>query len=99
MEWAEFLEYLQGPGISVVVGVLLSFVVEYWPRYQSYDAKGKRLIFAALSFVVPLMGAVASAASGFAAWVDFSGHWWPALVAGAAAFFGGQVAHVRKLTE
>ena len=97
MGWEEFLKYLQGPGISVVVGVLLSFVVEYWQGYQTLDAKWKRLVFAGLSFVVPLVGAVASSASGFAAWADWAGHWWPALVAGAAAFFGGQVAHVRKL--
>ena len=97
MSWSNFLEYAQGPGISVIVGILLSFAVEYWPAYQAFEAKYKRLVFAGLSFVVPLLGAVASAASGFAVWGDFSGHWWPALVAGAAAFFGGQVAHVRKL--
>jgi fatty acid desaturase len=97
MGWSQFLEYVQGPGISVVVGVLLSFVVEYWPKYQTLEAKWKRLVFMGLSFVVPLAGAVASSASGFAAWGDWATHWWPALVAGAAAFFGGQVAHVRKL--
>ena len=97
MNWSQFLEYVQGPGISVVVGVLLSFVVEYWPAYQELEGKYKRLVFMGLSFIVPLVGAVASAASGFAPWSDFAGHWWPALVAGAAAFFGGQVAHVRKL--
>ena len=97
MEWSVFLEYLQGPGISVAVGILLSFVVEYWPKYQALDAKWKRLVFAGLSLVVPLAGAVGSAASGLAQWGDFPGHWWPALVAGAGAFFGGQMAHLRKV--
>jgi hypothetical protein len=99
MGWKEFLEYAQGPGISVIVGVLLSFGVEYWPQYQNFEAKHKRLVFMGLSFIVPLLGAVASAASGFALWADWAGLWWPALVAGAAAFFGGQVAHVRKLNR
>jgi len=99
MSWASFLEYLQGPGISVVVGILLSFAVEYWPQYKALEGKWKRLVFAGLSFVVPLVGALGAAASGLAPWGDWAGHWWPALVAGGAAFFSGSIAHIRKLAR
>jgi hypothetical protein len=97
--WAEFLAYLQGPGISVVVGVLLSFLIEYWTGYQNLEAKWKRLIFGGLSLFVPLLGATLSCASGLAAWANFTGHWWIALQAGGLAFFSGQMAHMRKLTR
>ena len=99
MGWEEFLDFVQGPGISVVVGVLLSFVVEYWPAYEVLEAKWKRAVFAGLCLIIPLMGASLSCISSFAAWADFVGHWWPALVAGAGAFFGGQMAHMRKLIK
>jgi len=97
LSWAAFLEYLQGPGISIVVGVLLSFLLEYWTGYQNVAAKWKRLIFGGLSLFVPLLGATLSCASGFAAWGDFTGHWWMAIQSGGLAFFSGQMAHTRKL--
>ena len=99
MEWSEFLAFLMGPGISVVVGVVLSFVVEYWPAYENLEAKWKRLVFFGLCLIVPVIGGVGSALSGLAAWADFEGLWWPILVAGWGAFFSGSMAHIRKLIE
>jgi hypothetical protein len=99
MPWSEFLAFLMGPGISVVVGIILSFVVEYWPAYEQLEAKWKRLVFFGLCMIVPVLGAILSAVSGFALWADFEGLWWPVLVAGWAAFFSGSMAHVRKLVS
>ena len=102
MGWKEFLDFLQGPGISIVVGVILSLVIEYWPAFQDLEPKWKQLVFAAFSFVVPLIGALGACVSGFGAWGDWSNLWWPALVNGGSAFFSGTMGHrvdsfVRKL--
>ena len=96
MKWSDFLIFLQGPGISVVVGVVLSFVVEYWPAYEALEAKWKRLVFFGLCLFVPVLGGILSCVSNLAAWADFAGHWWPVLVAGWGAFFSGSMAHLRK---
>lgn len=95
--WAVFLEYVRGPGVSVVVGVVLSFVVEYWPQYKHLEPRWKRLVFAGACFVVPLAGTALTCASGLGAWGDFEWLWWPAIWAGGAAFFAGQMTHLRKL--
>lgn len=97
MSWTEFLSYLRGPGVAAVVGVLLSFVVEYWNQYKDLAPKYKRLVVAALCFVVPVVGTMLSCVSGVAAWNDWAGTWWPALVAGFVAFSGNQIVHTRKL--
>ena len=102
MGWEEFLDFLQGPGINVVVGILLAFVAEYVAGFQKLESKHKQIVFGGLSFVVPLLGAIGSCVSGYAAWSDWVGLWWPALVAGGSAFFSGTMGHlahsfVRKL--
>jgi MFS family permease len=93
MQWSEFLAFVQGPGVSVIVGILLALVVEYWPQFQALESKWKQLVFAGLSLVVPLLGAVGSCISGFSAWGDWSGLWWPVLVSGWSAFFSGTMGH------
>lgn len=97
MDWTEFLSYLRGPGVAAVVGVLLSYVVEYWERYQYLKPKYKRLVIAGLCFVVPVVGTALSCASGVVGWGDWANTWWPALVAGFVAFTSNQFAHVRKI--
>lgn len=98
MEWGDFLRYLSGDGINAVVGVLLSYLVDYWPWYNGQEAKIKRLIFSAICFALPLLATLAAVLTGeFGAWGDWAGTWWPALVAGAVAAFGGTVAHTRSL--
>ena len=102
MGWEEFVKFLQGPGVSVVVGVILALLVEYWPQFQNLEPKQKQLAFAGLSLVIPLAGALAACLSGFSAWADWAGLWWPALVAGWTAFFSGTMGHqadsaIRKL--
>lgn len=97
MSWVEFLDYLRGPGVSATVGVLLSFVVEYWEQYNDLVPKYKRLVVAGLCFVVPVVATALSCASGIMVWGDWHQTWWPALVAGFVAFTGSQMAHMRKL--
>jgi len=97
MNWTEFLSYLRGPGVAAVVGVLLSYVVEYWELYQTLDSRYKRLVIAGLCFVVPVVATALSCASGLMVWGDWANTWWPALVAGFTAFSGNQFAHLRKL--
>jgi hypothetical protein len=95
--WERFLEFMRGPGVAAVVAVLLSFVVEYFPRFDDLAQRHKRLVFAGLCLVVPLVAVVLTCASGFGEWQDFEGLWWPAMWAGGAAFGVGQLAHTRKL--
>lgn len=98
MSWNQFLSSLAGPGVNSAVGVILSFLADYWPWYNGLDAKLKRLIFAGLCFALPLAATVAGLLTGeFGAWGDWAGTWWPALVAGAVAAFGGTLAHTRSL--
>jgi hypothetical protein len=97
MSWTEFLSYLRGPGVAAVVGVLLSYIVEFWPQYQSLESRYKRLVIAGLCFVVPVVATALSCASGMTVWGDWPDTWWPALVAGFVAFSSNQFAHMRKL--
>ncbi len=85
-----------GPAAAVIVGVLLSWVVELNPRYEEFAPKVKRLVFAALCLAVPLLAAALRGALGYVEW-SFDPLFWHALWAGAAAIGVGTVVHVRKL--
>lgn len=98
MTWGEFLQYAASPGIGVIVGVILSVVVEYLPSYETLVPKWKRLVFVGLCFVVPLVATALAVATGeWGEWADWQTTWWPAFVAGFSATATGTVAHVRKL--
>lgn len=98
MFWSEFLHYAAGPGVSVIVGVCLSVIVEYWPAYEALLPKWKRLAMAALCLIVPALATVAAVATGeWGAWGDWATTWWPVLLAAFAAFTGATIAHARKL--
>ena len=97
MEWTDFLEYASGPGVAVIVGLLLSEVVtEYLPGFAALASRWKRVVFFGLCLVVPLLASVLGVAT--AGW---PGTWvatyWPALVAGGVAFGSGTLAHTRKM--
>jgi len=96
VSFADFLRFLMGEGAKVAVGVVLSWLVELWPEYQSLGARWKRLVFAALCFGVPLCAALLMALFGYAA-PSWENLFWPAIVAGFLAFSGGTIAHTRKL--
>jgi len=96
MDWQTFVMYLQSEGIGVAVGILLSYVVEWFPKYEALEPKVKRLIFAGLCLLVPAVGVAFGIGSGFQEPV-WATTFWPALVAAAVAFGAGTAMHTRKL--
>ena len=98
MDVVQFLKYAgSAVGINMIIGFLLSFVVEWFPEYDGLAPRWKRLVVIVLSFVIPVCSA-------FALWlmgeVELSYNVvWLALSAGFAAFFGSQVAHARNLRQ
>ena len=100
MSWEQFLEYALSPvGIGVIIGFIMFFVIEYVPGYGALDPKWKRLIFLGLAFAIPLSVTVLRIAVSGGDWSSWAGTWWPALVAGFAAFTTGTVAHTPKLKK
>lgn len=92
----EFLRYGQtSAGINIIVGYLLSFLVEVWPAYGGLSERCKRAVIIGLGFVIPVACTVGLwLVSGEAVTVDAV---WSALAAGFSAYFGSQVAHARQL--
>jgi len=96
MIFCEFVKSLQGTGLGAAVGVVLSYVVEWWKGYEFLSAQFKRVVFLAICLAIPLAAAgVGILSCGQPA--GFMETWWPALVAGFVAFSAGTVAHTRKL--
>lgn len=92
MTYQEFLNALRGPAINAAVGVILAVIGEYLPMYQDLLPKTKKLLFAGLCFVVPLVASFLAVQSGYADG-SFEGTYWPAIIAGATAFTAGQGTH------
>jgi len=98
MTWGEFLQWASSPGINAIVGAIISVGTEYIPGYDTLEAKWKRLVFFALSMVVPVGATALAVLTGeWGAWGDFQGTWWPAIVAGFTAGSAGTLVHTRKL--
>ena len=97
MTMVEFLRYAcTALGINVIIGFLLSFVVEWFPEYEELASRWKRLVVMGLSFVIPVVSVVVLWLTGSQALT--SSVVWLALSAGFAAFFGSQVSHARELS-
>lgn len=97
LSWSGFLDLLSSPnGIAAIVGVLLSYVAEYFPGFDALMPKWKRLVFFGACFIIPLIAAGLGILT-----ADWPASWeatfWPAILAGGIAFGGGTVAHVRKM--
>lgn len=97
MAFREFLVFLQGAGIMAVVGFVLSFVVDYWPAFETLSAKAKRTVMLGLCLAIPVAAKAIELLGYGGNWGDFALVWWPVLVAGFSAFTSSQVAHTRKL--
>jgi hypothetical protein len=97
MDWSLFLTWMASPsGIPVLVGVVVSVVVEYVPLYSALVPKWKRAVFFVVCLIIPLIAAA------LGVWTDgWPATWrdtfWPALVAGGLAFASGTMAHMSKL--
>ena len=98
MSLVEFLRYAgTAVGINVIIGFLLSFVVEWFPEYEKLAPRWKRLVAMFLSFVIPVVSVLGLWLVGEVA-VTFD-VMWIALSAGFAAFFGSQLSHARTLSS
>jgi len=96
MTWAEALAYASGPGVAAVIGVVLSFLIEYWDGYGALVPRMKRLVFMALCLAVPVVAAFVRVAWGYVA-LSWDPLMWQAILSGGTAFLTGQITHVRKL--
>lgn len=96
MTWTVFLAWASGPGVSAIVAAILSVAIEHWPWYGALGPKQKRLIYAGLCLIVPMMAAMLRVASGQVS-LSFDPLIWDALVAGAAAMGVGTLAHTPRL--
>jgi len=95
MTFGEFLLYLQSSGVNAAVGAILSFAVEWWPKYEELEAKAKRGVILGLCLVVPLLAAGVGMATGLQPFALET--FWQAAQAGFLAFVASQAAHARKL--
>ncbi len=93
MSFEQFLRYAGGTGVSVVVGVVLSQVIEYVAAYQRLGAKPKALVFVGLCFIIPVLAALLLGLLKYEPW-SFDPLFWKALVAGFSAAGIGTLAHV-----
>lgn len=96
MTLIEALNLARGPGINAIVGVLLSILVEYVPRWSELDAKAKRPLILVLCLLVPILATLGLVALDQLQANDID-LWWAALLAGATAFSTSQLAHIRLM--
>ena len=85
-----------GPLVAAIVAVVLSWVVEFIPKFETLPPKATRLVFSSLCLIVPLLAAALRGALGYVEW-SFDPLFWHAIWAGAAAIGVGNLAHTRKL--
>jgi len=97
MSLVEFLKYAgTAAGINVIIGFLLSFVLEWFPEYETLASRWKRIIAMGMSFVIPVLSILGLWLTGnVALTLDVV---WLGLSAGFAAFFGSQMGHARELS-
>ena len=93
----ETLIWLQGPGIEAAIGFLLSFVVEWFPNWETMSARVKRLVMIGICLVIPLGSKLIELLVFGGAFNDIPGTWWLPFAAGVTAYISSQVAHLRKL--
>jgi hypothetical protein len=102
MTWESFLRFVSGEGIATVAGILLSLALQHVPRlaywYDPLDPKDKRLVYVALCFVVPVLGATLLGLGGYEPW-SWDPLIWRALVGGAAAAGIGTLTATRLLSS
>jgi hypothetical protein len=97
MTFKDFLVFAQGAGVMAIIGFILSFVVEFWPSFETLSAKAKRTVMLLLCLAIPVAAKAIELLGYGGNWGDFALVWWPVLVAGFSAFTSSQVAHTRNL--
>jgi hypothetical protein len=97
MEFDTFLKQLLAPsGIGAAAGIILSLIVDYWPKYQALSPKMKRLVFFGICLAVPLAAATALVAFGYEA-ASWQKLFWFALQAGVLAGWTGTAWNTQNL--
>lgn len=96
MTLADFLVLMRGPGINAALGVILSFVVEFFPNWPNVASRIKRVIMLLLSLLIPLLATVGLCLLNLLPANDPE-TWWTAVLAGATAFSAGQLAYIRNV--
>lgn len=93
MGWSEFLEWcVSSGGAPVVIGAIISVLLELWPWYLKLDKKAKTVSFFLLSLAVP--AAITTLGVFTAGWEpSWELRYWPAMQAGGLAFVGGTLTH------
>lgn len=94
MSWLNFLALLAGPA---AVGLVMSWIIEYFGAYTALAPKWKRLVFFGVCLVLPLLAAGLGVVTHLypLTWDTF----WQAIVAGATSFSAGTLMHTRKLPD
>lgn len=99
MSWSDFLVFMRGPGINAAVGVLIYFLMDWWPSFGTLESKVKRMVVLLLCLLIPGLATVASILTLGLPMGDWANTWWPAIVAGATAFSTSTVLHTRDLAS
>ena len=100
ISWCDGLAWLATVE-GVVAGVLglgLSWVIDYIPGFLDLAPRWKRVIILALCVVVPVIALLLQWQTGCIG-VPSGDAWWQAVAAGAVAFSTSQIAHLAKLPE
>jgi hypothetical protein len=97
--WSEALRYAtQTAGIQVILGFCLSILSDYWPAFQRQSKQVKQAVFAGICLAIPLVGCTLGVLT--AGWPpSWDVTFWPALVAGFAAFTTGTLFHAAKTSR
>ena len=95
-ELVPLLKQLLVPGtLGTVVGIVLSLVIDLWPKFKEYGPKMKRLAFFAAGFLISLGASLCIAA------ITNAFNWDHILAAAIVATLGswgaGTLAHTREL--
>lgn len=96
MTFEAFLKQAAGTGAGAVVGLVMSLLAEYVPWYANLAPKWKRAAMFAVCLIVPLVASVILVSLGKMP-NDIESTYWPALIAGVAAFTSSTLTHTRKL--
>jgi hypothetical protein len=91
-----FLVFLSSTGVAAAAGIVLSWVIEYWPAYEALAPKTKRLAYFGLCLVLPIGAALLRWGLGYVD-LTFDPLLWHALWNGAAAGGIGTLFHTRQL--
>jgi len=97
-ELAPLLKLALAPtALAALGGIVLSFVVDFWPAYEKLSPKRKRMAFFLACFVVSALIYALLAAMGVFTW-DIN-LLWLTLAAWFAAITTGTGAHTRELPD